>query len=188
MSSAARILPSTEEQKCLFFSRENKYTVNQLPQEGVFVFAISKKWFDAWTRYVEFNDKYGNMIASHPGPVDNSDINYTHNKNVQHQCLRPDLEQGVTHEWITQKQWKLLHKWYGGGPEFGRQVLTDDDDGMPVDVDSIAWRDLMAIRVGTLSSNHGMNLNFEGNVQTYYFHQKATLRHVAANVCIIYCI
>ena len=175
MALAIHNAPSPSKQKLLFYAAENKYTANQWGQKDSSIFAISKKWFDSWRAYTESNDNDSN--APNPGPIENSRINFGYNnRNVRHVGLRYDLTEGITHEWITKSQWKLLHDWFGGGPEFGRQIVFGDS------VYSIPVRHCICVRIRAIINN-GTSLDIKQNVETKYFHKKTTLQHVVAHVC-----
>jgi len=61
-----------------------------------------------------------------PGPIENSDL--ADDKDSKQ--LKGDIQEHLTHEWISEDKWKLLYRWYGGGPIFDRKVFEKGNNYM----------------------------------------------------------
>ena len=60
------------------------------------------------------------MIGDKPGPIDNSEIEGRNEGE-----LKQNLIVNSDFVLLPEQTWKLLHGWYGGGPEFRRNVILN---------------------------------------------------------------
>ena len=91
---------------------------------------ISRRWMYAWRQYVNFGERTDDfarlqsmrsksiIIGARPVEIDNSVLSDIDNP-VQ---LRRNLRQNDDFELLPLEAWKELVKWYGGGPEYIREV------------------------------------------------------------------
>ncbi|CAG9317700.1 unnamed protein product [Blepharisma stoltei] len=105
---------------------------------------ISLKWFEAWKKYVDFYfgdekidesnpqaafAKFRSKSVMHgmrPIEITNSEI-----QSEDSELVIDEMHQlGSDYELIPEKAWKELVSWYGGGPEFSREVILEN--GVPV--------------------------------------------------------
>jgi len=72
------------------------------------------KWWRAWNSYVSQGQK---RRVNKPGPIDNTSL-----LDLQGN-LKRGLEEDVSFRVVPKAAWKLLKKWYGGGPAIQRNMI-----------------------------------------------------------------
>eukprot|EP01083_Nonionella_stella_P149235 473702_1 len=99
-------------------------------------YVLSYKWWQLWCEYAQFNEAPAERprrgesqspgsdssddAGMRPPPIDNSDL-----ANEDYKlALRLGLQESRDFTLVHSSVWIKLLKWYGGGPEFNRRVIT----------------------------------------------------------------
>jgi len=84
---------------------------------------ISFKWFLNWKAYVDYADT-GEDCGAEPDAIDNSNLLSSKNK------VKEGIMQTVDYDLVPLSAWKILQKWYGGGPQITRKMIEVGDNFM----------------------------------------------------------
>mmetsp|Transcript_26533 Transcript_26533/g.61941 ORF Transcript_26533/g.61941 Transcript_26533/m.61941 type:complete len:1205 (+) Transcript_26533:50-3664(+) len=136
---------------------------------------VSQKWWDTWSAYVHLDDKAGlskpeeldvsepprfvrsisgPKSGSAPPPIDNS---YILERNDPSEASVPVLQRGLLEQQdftlVPQELWKLLHLWYGGGPEIRRNVIKISPTELQVELHPLRVTLFKADATGEVAAN-----------------------------------
>jgi len=120
---------SLNEQRRLFKEELDKHPSLEQDER---VYLISAKWYKNWKDLVNFdkpeeNVNEDNIENCNVTPIDNSLL--FQNANEEGSSLKPDLKEDEDYCILPESNWKLLYKWYTGGPVIRRRVISEGENG-----------------------------------------------------------
>lgn len=132
------IIPSAVSEKEMYLKCQHTMKIKGYTY-GEQYYIISKKWMEAWKKYVRMNadeEEEDDNIAqgirnrstsyksgARPIEISNTEL-------IDSSCmirLAPNLRENQEFEILCKESWTDFHKWYGGGPEIMRKCQKNQD-------------------------------------------------------------
>eukprot|EP01098_Paradermamoeba_levis_P010455 TRINITY_DN4390_c0_g1_i10.p1 TRINITY_DN4390_c0_g1~~TRINITY_DN4390_c0_g1_i10.p1 ORF type:complete len:370 (+),score=77.52 TRINITY_DN4390_c0_g1_i10:182-1291(+) len=114
---------SAEDEKTILEPSEERRLVKSVEltkkmKKGDTYYVVESVWFKKWKDYVNYNEYTTNDGSLRPGQIENGTLLDESNQ------LKKTVHERWEYEVICEDSWKLLFKWYGGGPAIPRSVIA----------------------------------------------------------------
>jgi len=114
---------SAEDEKTILEPSEERRLVKSVEvtkkmKKGDTYYVIESVWFKKWKDYVNYNEYLSADGSSRPGPIENGNLLDGTDQ------LKKNVHERWEYEVICEDSWRLLFKWYGGGPAIPRTVIA----------------------------------------------------------------